>query len=169
MYLLITLYERIPCRTGDVSDVARGQAMMVAVMIVPFISGKGPRKPNLGGRRAGRLHTRQETQNLGLKAITDKSGLVPIRFEVDDRETLMPLGDHAAHWANYLGELTQFDLCPHMESDRWIQIYAGIQQHLQNIYNGKKAALKEDIGFLKRTGVMTWNVSDTDVPRTFLR
>ncbi|GJZ65627.1 zinc finger, PHD-type containing protein [Tanacetum coccineum] len=38
---------------------------------------------------------------------------------------------------------TQFDLRPHMESDRWPQIYAGIQQHLQKIYNGKKAALKE--------------------------
>ncbi|GJT13047.1 hypothetical protein Tco_0860089 [Tanacetum coccineum] len=34
--------------------------------------GKGTRKPNLGGRRAGRLHTRQETWNLWLKAITDK-------------------------------------------------------------------------------------------------
>ncbi|GJR39355.1 hypothetical protein Tco_1215039 [Tanacetum coccineum] len=43
--------------------------------------GKGTRKPNLGGRRAGRPHTRQETRNLGLKAITDKSGPVPIRFE----------------------------------------------------------------------------------------
>nr|GEW35268.1 hypothetical protein [Tanacetum cinerariifolium] len=41
--------------------------------------GKGTRKPNLGSRRAGRLHTRQETQNLGLKAITDKSGPVLIR------------------------------------------------------------------------------------------
>ncbi|GJY61895.1 hypothetical protein Tco_0462552 [Tanacetum coccineum] len=39
--------------------------------------GKGTRKPNLGGRRAGRPHTRQETRNLGLKAITDKSGPVP--------------------------------------------------------------------------------------------
>ncbi|GJW10121.1 hypothetical protein Tco_1575948 [Tanacetum coccineum] len=132
--------------------------------------GKGIRKPNLGGRRAGRLHTCQETWNLRLKAITDKSGPVPTRFKVDDRETLMPLGDHAAHWANYLRELvrelplhypswrqmplerkagvvakigTQFDLRPHMESDRWPQIYAGIQQHLQKIYNGKKAALKE--------------------------
>ncbi|GJW43764.1 hypothetical protein Tco_0072563 [Tanacetum coccineum] len=53
--------------------------------------GKGTRKPNLGGRRAGRLHTRQETWNLGLKAITDKNGPVPIRFEFGDRETLMPL------------------------------------------------------------------------------
>ncbi|GJR82706.1 RNA-directed DNA polymerase, eukaryota, partial [Tanacetum coccineum] len=132
--------------------------------------GKGTRKPNLGGRRAGRQHTRQETRNLGLKAITDKSGPVPIRFEFGDRETLMPLGEHAAHWANYLGELvrelplhhpswrqvppeekagvmarigTQFDMRPHMESDRWPLIYAAIQQHLQKIYNGKKAALKE--------------------------
>ncbi|GKF01837.1 hypothetical protein Tco_0028760, partial [Tanacetum coccineum] len=52
---------------------------------------------NRGGRRAGKLHTRQETRNLGLKAITNKSGPVPIRFEYGDKETLMPLGDHAAH------------------------------------------------------------------------
>nr|GEX71178.1 hypothetical protein [Tanacetum cinerariifolium] len=32
---------------------------------------------------------------------------VSIRFEVDDRETIMPLSDHAAHWANYLGELVR--------------------------------------------------------------
>ncbi|GJY22607.1 retrotransposon protein, putative, ty1-copia subclass [Tanacetum coccineum] len=162
----------------------RVTAMTVAVMIVPlhtryppvFVGvlsdnrGKGTRKPNLGGRRAGRLHTRQETQNLGLKAITNKNGPVPIRFEFGDRETLMPLGDHEAHWANYLKDLvrelplhypswwqisperkagvvakigTQFDLRPHMESDRWPQIYEAIQQHLQKIYNGKKAALKE--------------------------
>ncbi|GKF93964.1 hypothetical protein Tco_0283664, partial [Tanacetum coccineum] len=68
---------------------------------------KGTQKPNLGGRRAGRQHTRQETRNLRLKAITNKSGLVPIRFEFGDRETLMPLGEHAAHWANYLGELVR--------------------------------------------------------------
>ncbi|GKD44157.1 hypothetical protein Tco_1268802, partial [Tanacetum coccineum] len=69
--------------------------------------GKGTRKPNLGGRRAGRMHTRQETRNLRLKAIKDKNGPVPIRFEWNDRETLMPLDDHAAHWANYLGELVR--------------------------------------------------------------
>ncbi|GJT68442.1 hypothetical protein Tco_1019922 [Tanacetum coccineum] len=59
--------------------------------------GKGTQKPNLGGRRAGRMHTRQETWNLGLKAITDKNGPVPIRFEFGEKETLMSLGDHAAH------------------------------------------------------------------------
>ncbi|GJZ96455.1 hypothetical protein Tco_0668789 [Tanacetum coccineum] len=109
--------------------------------------GKGTRKPNLGGRRAGRPHTRQETRNLGLKAITDKSGPVPIRFEVNDRETLMPLGDHAAHWANYLGELVRelplhYPSWRQMSPERKAGVVAKIG-HLQKIYNGKKAALKE--------------------------
>nr|GFB20218.1 hypothetical protein [Tanacetum cinerariifolium] len=109
--------------------------------------GKGTRKPNLGGRRAGRLHTRQETRNLGLKAITDKSGPVLIRFEVDDRETLMPLGDHAAHWANYLGELVRelplhYPSWRQMPPERKARVVAKIGR-LQKIYNGKKAALKQ--------------------------
>ncbi|GKA16495.1 hypothetical protein Tco_0696242 [Tanacetum coccineum] len=112
-------------------------------------------KPNFGGRKAGRLHTRQETRNLGLKKITDDKGPVPIWFEWDDKKTLMPLGDHASHWSNYLGELiremplyypswqkTQFDLTPHMQSQRWTDINAGIQQHLQKLYNTNKASLK---------------------------
>nr|GEX49849.1 hypothetical protein [Tanacetum cinerariifolium] len=161
----------IPAKRPGTSDVARGHDSDGG--------GKGTRKPNLGGRRAGRLHTRQETRNLRLKAITDKSGPIPIWFEVDDRETLMPLDDHAAHWANYLEELvrelplhypswrqmppepkagvvekirTQFDLRPHMESDRWSQIYVGIQQHLQKIYNGKNVALKERYWVPKEDG-----------------
>nr|GFB65853.1 hypothetical protein [Tanacetum cinerariifolium] len=40
---------------------------------------------------------------------------------------------------------TQFDLRLDMEFDRWPQMYAGIQQHLQKIYNGKKAALTHEI------------------------
>nr|GEU64211.1 hypothetical protein [Tanacetum cinerariifolium] len=132
-------------------------------------TGKGTRKPNLGGRKAGRLHTRQETRNLGLKKITDDKGPVLIQFEWDDKKTLMPLGDHASHWSNYLGELirkmplyypswqkvsaerkaaivtkieTQFDLKPNMQSQRWTDINAGIQQHLQKLYNTNKASLK---------------------------
>ncbi|GJW06500.1 hypothetical protein Tco_1568923 [Tanacetum coccineum] len=69
--------------------------------------GKGSQKPNFGGRRAGRMHTRQETRNLELKSITNKNGPVPIWFEFGDRETLMPLGDHTAHWSNYLGDLVR--------------------------------------------------------------
>nr|GEY35772.1 hypothetical protein [Tanacetum cinerariifolium] len=74
----------------------------------------------------------------------------------------MPLGEHAAHWFSYIGEVirgvplyhpswlnvpkerkaaliadikTQFDLRPHMESPDWTKIHAGIQQHLQKAYN----------------------------------
>ncbi|GJZ28807.1 hypothetical protein Tco_0573454 [Tanacetum coccineum] len=60
---------------------------------------------------------------------------------------MMPLGDHAAHWANYLGELVR-ELPLHYPS--WLQMppewKAGVVAkigHLQKIYNGKKAALKE--------------------------
>ncbi|GJU88030.1 hypothetical protein Tco_1300453 [Tanacetum coccineum] len=36
--------------------------------------GKGTRKPNLGGRKAGMMHTRKETRNLELRKITDELG-----------------------------------------------------------------------------------------------
>ncbi|GJS53394.1 zinc finger, CCHC-type containing protein [Tanacetum coccineum] len=131
--------------------------------------GKGKRKPNLGGRAAGRLNTRDKTQNLSLKEIAVAKGPVPINFEQGDKQTLNPLGPHAAHWSNYIGEVvrsvplyypswekvpkerkaaiiseigTQFDLRPHMESPDWTEINAGIQQHLQKAYNTNKAAFK---------------------------
>nr|GEY11336.1 hypothetical protein [Tanacetum cinerariifolium] len=80
----------------DIDDGMLHGVTAVAVMIVP-------------------LHTRylpvariaKVTENLRLKAMTDKNGPVLIRFEFDDRETLMPLGDHAPHWANYLRELVR--------------------------------------------------------------
>nr|GEX31110.1 F-box domain, leucine-rich repeat domain, L domain-like protein [Tanacetum cinerariifolium] len=103
--------------------------------------GKGKRKPNLGGMTAGRLNTRDKTRNLSLKEITNTKGPVPIRFEVRDKQTLMPLGEHATHWSSYIGE-TQFDLRPHMESPDWTEIHAGIQHHLQKAYNTNKAAFK---------------------------
>ncbi|GJY26332.1 hypothetical protein Tco_0401058 [Tanacetum coccineum] len=36
--------------------------------------GKGTRKPNLGGKKASRMHTRKETRNLRLRKITDELG-----------------------------------------------------------------------------------------------
>ncbi|GJT77551.1 hypothetical protein Tco_1044276 [Tanacetum coccineum] len=71
--------------------------------------GKGTRKPNLGGRKAGRLHTRQETRNLGLKKITDDKGPVPVQLEWDDKKTMMPLGDHASHWQRRSENITPTD------------------------------------------------------------
>nr|GEY08648.1 hypothetical protein [Tanacetum cinerariifolium] len=131
--------------------------------------GKGKRKPNLGGRAAARLNTGDKTRNLSLKEITDTKGPVPIQFELRDKQTIMPLGDHAAHWSSYIGEVirsvplyypsclkvlkerkatlitdirTQFDLRLHMESLDRIEINAGIQQHLQKAYNTNNAAFK---------------------------
>nr|GEV18461.1 hypothetical protein [Tanacetum cinerariifolium] len=119
--------------------------------------GKGKQKPNLGERAAGRLNTRDKTQNLSLKEITDTKGPFLIQFELRDKQTVMPLDDHAAHWSNYIEEVirgvplyypswlkvlkerkaalitdigTQFNLRPHMESLDWTEINAGIQQHL---------------------------------------
>ncbi|GKE66658.1 hypothetical protein Tco_1520819 [Tanacetum coccineum] len=60
-------------------------------------SGKGTQKPNRGGRKVGRLDTRGQTRNLGLRRIADQWGPQPIRFDFIDRGTRMPLGDHAAH------------------------------------------------------------------------
>nr|GEW16989.1 hypothetical protein [Tanacetum cinerariifolium] len=40
--------------------------------------GKGTRKPNLGGRKADRMHTRKETRNLGLRKIMVELGPQPI-------------------------------------------------------------------------------------------
>ncbi|GJX97887.1 hypothetical protein Tco_0353685 [Tanacetum coccineum] len=57
--------------------------------------GKGKRKPNLGGRGAGRMNTRDKTRNLSLKEVTEAKGPVSIQFD------------------------TLFDLRPHMESPRW--------------------------------------------------
>ncbi|GJV80093.1 reverse transcriptase domain-containing protein [Tanacetum coccineum] len=72
------------------------------------LGNRGHPKAQFGWQESGQAaYPPAWTRNLGLKAITDKSGPVPIRFEVNDRETLMPLGDHAAHWANYLGELVR--------------------------------------------------------------
>nr|GEV66054.1 reverse transcriptase zinc-binding domain-containing protein [Tanacetum cinerariifolium] len=61
-----------------------------------------------------------------------------------DKQTVMPLGYHAAHWCSYIGRSfgTQFDLRSHMESPDWTEINAGIQQHLQKAYNTNKATFK---------------------------
>nr|GFA05284.1 hypothetical protein [Tanacetum cinerariifolium] len=141
-------------------------------------------KPNLGGRAAGRLNTHDKTRNLSLKEITDTKGPVPIQFELRDKQTVMPLGDHAAHWSSYIGEVirgvplyypswmkvpkerkaalitdirTQFDLRSYMESPDWTETNAGIQQHLQKAYNTNKAAFKAQHWVIKPT-TGTYNV-----------
>ncbi|GJV72793.1 hypothetical protein Tco_1492788 [Tanacetum coccineum] len=71
--------------------------------------GKGKRKPNLGGRGAGRLNTRDKTRNLSLKEIAEAKGPVLIHFDVGDKQTLNPLRVRARpeeittdEWDNYI-------------------------------------------------------------------
>nr|GEX37011.1 hypothetical protein [Tanacetum cinerariifolium] len=101
---------------------------------------KGKRKPNLGGRAAGRLNTHDKTRNLSLKEITDTKCPVirgvplyyPSWLKVPKERKVVLITD--------IG--TQFDLRSHMESPDWTEINDGIQQHLQKVYNTNKAAFK---------------------------
>ncbi|GJU34940.1 hypothetical protein Tco_1183294, partial [Tanacetum coccineum] len=52
--------------------------------------GKGKRKPNLGGRGAGRMNTRDKTRNLSLKEVAEAKGPVSIQFDVGDKQTVTP-------------------------------------------------------------------------------
>nr|GEV85249.1 hypothetical protein [Tanacetum cinerariifolium] len=107
--------------------------------------GKGKRKPNLGGRVAGRLNTRDKTWNLSLKEIMNTKDPVSIRFEVCDKQTLMPLCEHAAHWSSYIGEVIRGVLLYHPS---WLKVL-----------KERKAALiadiGEEIGRLEATGTYT--------------
>ncbi|GJY65590.1 hypothetical protein Tco_0467828 [Tanacetum coccineum] len=86
--------------------------------------GKGTRKPNLGGGKAGRLHTSQETQNLGLKKITDQHGP-----GVADALPFLAPGPTGAEGGG-LGKDWDGDL-----------VFLSLQME---IYNGNKSAHKAD-------------------------
>nr|GFC65505.1 hypothetical protein [Tanacetum cinerariifolium] len=66
---------------------------------------KANESPIWAARQRGRLNTRDKTRNLSLKEITDTKGPVLIQFELRDKQTVMPLGDHAAHWSSYIEEV----------------------------------------------------------------
>ncbi|GKB64903.1 hypothetical protein Tco_0921089 [Tanacetum coccineum] len=126
-------------------------------------------KAQFGRQGSGQDDTRDKTRNLSLKEVAEAKGPVSIQFDVGDKQTLNPLGPHAAHWSNYIGEVirtvplyypswekvpkerkvalisnnrTLFDLRPHIESPRWSDIYEGINMHLQKAYNTNKASFK---------------------------
>nr|GEW94915.1 hypothetical protein [Tanacetum cinerariifolium] len=118
----------------------------VAVRIVPhhtiyppvarvaLLTDKGKRKPHMGGRAAGRLNTRDRTWNLSLKEITDTKGPVPIRFEVRDKQTLIPLDEHVAHWSSYIGEVIRGVSLYHpswlkVPKERKAALFANIGEH----------------------------------------
>ncbi|GJZ71624.1 hypothetical protein Tco_0635475 [Tanacetum coccineum] len=132
--------------------------------------GKGKRKPNLGGVKAGRK-TRERTRNQVLKDAVAANKGRPIEIGFEDRadNTVVPTGPYSTQWGNYFGEMirsiplyhpswqkvpagdkarlmatlgTLFDLRPHMDSSRWTEISEGINMHLQKAYNTNKASFK---------------------------
>ncbi|GJZ64313.1 hypothetical protein Tco_0620734 [Tanacetum coccineum] len=93
--------------------------------------GKAPESPSLGGRkRDARPHTPR-----------------------NDRGTLMSLDDHAAHWANLLGEIFRefpmhfcswHNISEERKAEVLGKIEKGIEQHLAKIYTDNKSSLKAE-------------------------
>ncbi|GJV51766.1 hypothetical protein Tco_1447507 [Tanacetum coccineum] len=161
------------------SDVARDHGDDGGGDDRPLHISMGTRKPNLGGRKAGMIHTRKETRNLGLRKITNELGPQSIRFEWKDNGTMLPLGDHSSHWANLLGEIVR-EFPMHFGSWRSIlaERKAGV---LEKIREGHRSTSWQDLhgqqvdveeGLLRlrtpMTRLTTWKLSDPDVPRTSL-
>ncbi|GJU70741.1 hypothetical protein Tco_1262146 [Tanacetum coccineum] len=156
----------------------------------------GATTSGIGAMTSG-VNTRDKTRNLSLKEVAEAKGPVSIQFDVGDKQTLNPLGPHAAHWSNYIGEVirtvplyypswekvpkerkaalisnigTLFDLRPHMESPRWSDIYEGINMHLQKAYNTNKASFKAKHWRVDpRPGLTMWRRSGRHVPRRLQR
>nr|GFA85813.1 hypothetical protein [Tanacetum cinerariifolium] len=53
---------------------------------------------------SGQAEYPRQDPKLSLKEITDTKGPVLIQSELRDKQTVMPLGDHAAHWSSYIEE-----------------------------------------------------------------
>ncbi|GKF50989.1 hypothetical protein Tco_0147456, partial [Tanacetum coccineum] len=73
--------------------------------------GVGGRKATEGGRGGGRdgrsKGIRKETRNLVLKKITDEYGPLKIRFEWNDKGTMLHLSENSARWSNLVGEIVR--------------------------------------------------------------
>ncbi|GJS85188.1 F-box domain containing protein [Tanacetum coccineum] len=134
--------------------------------------GKGKRKPNLGGVKAGRK-TRERTRNQQLKDAVAANKGRPIEIGFEDRadNTVVPTGPYSTQWGNYFGEMirgiplyypswqkvpagdkarlmatlgTTYNLEPHMRSERWPRIDGYIQAQFGKTYNTNKATLKRE-------------------------
>nr|GFA02058.1 F-box domain, leucine-rich repeat domain, L domain-like protein [Tanacetum cinerariifolium] len=67
-------------------------------------------------------------------------------FEVRDKQTLMPLGEHAAHWSSYIEEVIRGVPLYHLSwlkvPKEWKAALIADIGHLQKAYNTNKAAFK---------------------------
>ncbi|GJS60186.1 zinc finger, PHD-type containing protein [Tanacetum coccineum] len=127
---------------------------------------KATKRGRGGGRDGGRKGVRKETGNLTLKKSMDEYGALSIRFEWNNKGTMLHLGPITARWSDFVGELVRefpmyypswtaiekskrahimgrlmhnFDLMPHMRSLQWPDIELGIEKHFAKIYANNKA------------------------------
>nr|GEY53200.1 zinc finger, CCHC-type [Tanacetum cinerariifolium] len=63
-------------------------------------------------------------------------------INVEHDEATIKIKEENVNYNLDIASYTQFDLRPYIESPNWIEINAGIQQHLQKAYNTNKAAFK---------------------------
>ncbi|GJT84928.1 hypothetical protein Tco_1066645 [Tanacetum coccineum] len=147
--------------------------------------GNGTRKPNLGGRKAGRLNICKETQNLGLRRITDLHGPQPIICGVLDALPFLAQhlggeegGGPRKDWdkINKFISLSlslciclqPFDLNPHINpiprtGEKSIRASNTFGKDLHE----QQVAYEVSIGFLTpKTGLTTRNTLDPDVRQT---
>ncbi|GJY56718.1 hypothetical protein Tco_0455833 [Tanacetum coccineum] len=104
---MITILRFVYC-DGMSADVARGHDGDGGGDDRPPPYQVRTRKPIWWTEEQARCHTRQRPGSLSKSGSSRiRVAPVPNRIKVNDRETLMPLGDHAAHWANYLEELVR--------------------------------------------------------------
>nr|GEU62600.1 hypothetical protein [Tanacetum cinerariifolium] len=93
--------------SGDNGDDHHPRPYQVPIGYEGCLGNRGHLKVQFGWHESGQTAYLPGDLEPRVKGHQGKSDPVPIHFEVDDRETLMPLGNHAAHWANYLGELVR--------------------------------------------------------------
>nr|GEX61225.1 hypothetical protein [Tanacetum cinerariifolium] len=138
--------------------------------------GKGTQKPNLRGRKAGRMHTRKETRNLGLRRITDELG--PILLERKARMSADVVRGHEGDGDD--------DDRPHPHESAGGCRGKGTQKpNLRGRKAGRMHTRKEtrNLGLRRitdelgpgiiglrtpMTRLTTWKLSDPDVPQTSL-
>nr|GEY97784.1 hypothetical protein [Tanacetum cinerariifolium] len=90
-------------------------------------------------------HDLAESDNEDLINVDD-DGPVPIQFELRDKQTVMPLGDHMAHWSSYIEEVIRgvplyYPSWLKVLKERKASLITNIE-HLQKAYNINKAAFK---------------------------
>ncbi|GJV13082.1 hypothetical protein Tco_1354623 [Tanacetum coccineum] len=139
-------------------------------------SSVGGRKAIRGGRGGDRQGTRKETRKIGLNKVTDEYGPLKIRFEFNDKGTMLHLSENSARWSNLIGELVReypmyypswhkieeekkarvlgrlmqhFDLTPRIRSKLWPKIKKGIG----STYGQEEMLWLRDLGANTPTGV----------------